>query len=325
MLETWLSSTPCSAGGGIVKAIFDLKSGSRYKDGQGHYHFPARYLEVARNSVGDWVLYREPRRNNGSQAYIAVARVADIEPDLELAGHYYANVTDYLDFPAPVPFKNDGRYAETALRDIGDPRRVGREIQGRSIRLIPQEDFDEIVLAGLREPLDPANAKRLSPDMLPLDVPWSMQPGFDGQSGFAETVDRRVEQILLNRKVRDATFRLEVCRAYEDTCAVTGLRIINGGGRSEVQAAHIKPVAANGPDVVRNGIALSATVHWLFDRHLISIGENHRLLVAHNRVPSELRNLFRPESQGLHWPKDSRLMPHPAFLAHHRERFAGVH
>ncbi|MBZ9684339.1 MULTISPECIES: hypothetical protein [unclassified Mesorhizobium] len=105
-----------------MKAIFDLKSGSGYKDGQGHYHFPARYLEVARNSVGDWVLYREPRRNNGSQAYIAVARVADIEPDLELAGHYYANVTDYLDFPTPVPFKKDGRYAETALRHVGDGR-----------------------------------------------------------------------------------------------------------------------------------------------------------------------------------------------------------
>ena len=308
-----------------MKAIFDLKSGSGYKDGQGLYHFPARYLDAARNSVGDWVLYREPRRNGGSQAYIAVARVAKIEPDPELAGHYYAYVTDYLEFPTPVPFKKDGRYAETGLRDIGDPSRVGREIHGRSIRLIPQEDFDEIVLAGLSEMLDPANARKLSPDMLPLDGPWPTQPGFAGQPGFAETVDRRVEQILLNRKIRDATFRLEVCRAYEDTCAVTGLRIINGGDRAEVQAAHIKPVAVGGPDVVQNGIALSATVHWLFDRHLISIDENHRLLVAHNRVPSELRNLFRPESQGLHWPKDARLMPHPAFLAHHREQFAGVH
>ncbi|TPK64305.1 HNH endonuclease [Mesorhizobium sp. B2-4-15] len=308
-----------------MKAIFDLKPGSGYKDSQGRYHFPVRYLEAARNSIGDWVLYREPRRNGGSQAYIAVACVANIEPDPELAGHYYATVTDYLEFPTPVPFKTDGRYAETGLRDVGDPRRVGREIHGRSIRLIPQEDFDEIVLAGLREPLDPANARRLSPDMLPLDIPWPMDPGFAGEPGFAETADRRVEQILLNRKVRDATFRLEVCRAYEDRCAVTGLRIINGGGRAEVQAAHIKPVAAGGPDVVQNGIALSATVHWLFDRHLISIDENHRLLVAHNRVPSELRNLFRPDSQGLHWPRDSRLMPTPVFLAYHREQFAGVH
>jgi putative restriction endonuclease len=104
---------------------------------------------------------------------------------------------------------------------------------------------------------------------------------------------------------------------------VTGLIIVNGGGRAEVQAAHIKPVAAGGPDVVQNGIALSATVHWLFDRHLISIDNDYRLLVSHNRVPAELTSLFRPEHQGLHLPTDRRLWPHPTFLAHHREAYAG--
>ncbi|WP_137933709.1 HNH endonuclease [Mesorhizobium comanense] len=311
-----------------MKAVFDVKPGSGYDDDiTRRYHFPARsnYLAAARNAVGDWVLFREPQRNGGRRAYIATARVVDVVSDPERADYYYANVTDYLEFPAPVPFMRDGRYAEALLREVSDPSRVGQAVQGKSMRPILNEDFDDIVLAGLAEPLDPANARRLSPDMLPLEVQFPAGADLAAQPGFAETVDRRVEQILLNRKVRDATFRLEVCRAYEDTCAVTGLRIINGGGRAEVQAAHIKPVAAGGPDVVQNGIALSATVHWLFDRHLISIDENQRLLVAHNRVPGELRNLFRPDSQGLHWPKDSRLRPHPAFLAHHRERFAGVH
>ena len=111
-------------------------------------------------------------------------------------------------------------------------------------------------------------------------------------------------------------------RAYDDTCAVTGLKIVNGGGRAEVQAAHIKPVAVGGPDIVQNGLALSSTVHWLFDRHLISVGEDYRLLVANNRVPEELRRLFRPEERGLHLPAERKLWPHPAFLAHHRERYA---
>ena len=35
-------------------------------------------------------------------------------------------------------------------------------------------------------------------------------------------------------------------------------KIVNGGGRSEVQAAHILAVADGGPDIVQNGIALSA-------------------------------------------------------------------
>jgi putative restriction endonuclease len=181
-----------------------------------------------------------------------------------------------------------------------------------------EEDFDDIVLGGLSETLAPENAARLGLDLPLLDLPHP-QPTWPG---MAESVDRRVEQLLLNRKIRDANFRLEVCRAYDNRCAVTDLRIINGGGRAEVQAAHIRPVAEGGPDVVQNGLALSATVHWLFDRHLISIDEDYRLLAAHNRIPGELRNLFRPEQQGLHLPADRGLWPHPSFLAYHRHMFA---
>ena len=302
-----------------MKAVFDVKPGSGYDDDiTRRYHFPARsnYLNAARSAVGDWVLYREPQRNGGRRAYVATAQVVSVEPDPNLAGHYYANVRDYLEFPTPVPFVTKGRYAEAPLRAITDPNRVGQAVQGRSMRPILNEDFDAIVLEGLSDILAPESALRLGLDFPVTDLPpYAME-------GMAETVDRRIEQMLVNRKIRDASFRLEVCRAYENTCAVTGLRLINGGGRAEVQAAHIKPVAMGGPDVVQNGIALSATVHWLFDRHLISIDQDYSLLVSHNRVPVELRNLFRPEHQGLHLPKDPRLRPHPAFLAHHRELYA---
>ena len=212
----------------------------------------------------------------------------------------------------------EGRYAEAPLRTLPDRRLAGQWLQGKSMRPILDEDFDAIVLAGLGEVLAPENAVRLGVE-LPIDL---VPPGLP--AGFAETIERRVEQMLVNRTIREASFRLEVCRAYGDTCAVTGLKIVNGGGRAEVQAAHIKPVAAGGPDIVQNGIALSSTVHWLFDRHLISINQDYRLLVAHNRVPEDLRRLFRPDDRGLHLPTDRRLWPHPAFLAYHRDAYAGT-
>jgi putative restriction endonuclease len=302
--------------------VFDLNLGSSYNDElPERYQFPAlsNYLDAARNAVGDWVLIRETQRNRGRRAYIGVARVVRVEPDAARAGHYYAYLDEYLEFATPVPLKTDGRYAEALLRRVDNPNLMGQALQGKSMRPIPTEDFNTIVLAGMRDALAPENAIRLDVDFPPADLPRLPE-----QPGVAEEVDRRIEQLLVNRKVRDANFRLEVCRAYDDTCAVTGLKIVNGGGRAEVQAAHIKPVAAGGPDVVRNGIALSATVHWLFDRHLISIDENYRLLVAHNRVPGELRSLFRPEHLGLHLPQDERLRPHQRFLAHHREAFAGA-
>ena len=76
-----------------------------------------------------------------------------------------------------------------------------------------------------------------------------------------------------------------------------------------------------GPDVIQNGIALSGTIHWLFDRHLISLTDEYRLLISHNKVPSELRPLFERQLDRIHLPKDQRLWPHQSYVKQHRERF----
>jgi putative restriction endonuclease len=49
----------------------------------------------------------------------------------------------------------------------------------------------------------------------------------------------------------------------------SGLQLINGGSRAEVDAAHIRLVEASGPDITSNGMALSGAAHWMFDRGLI--------------------------------------------------------
>ena len=81
------------------------------------------------------------------------------------------------------------------------------------------------------------------------------------------------------------------------------------------------PWRAGGPDVVQNGIALSGTAHWLFDRHLISLTDDYRLLVSHNKVPKELQGLFARQLDRVHLPSDPRLWPYPAYIARHREAF----
>lgn len=52
------------------------------------------------------------------------------------------------------------------------------------------------------------------------------------------------------------------------------MKLINGGGRAEAEAAHIRSVEANGPDIVSNGLALSGTAHWMFDRGLLSLTDD---------------------------------------------------
>ena len=171
--------------------------------------------------------------------------------------------------------------------------------------------FSEIMLSGISSTLGPVNRIRL--ELTERDI---------GDASPDEPFERRIEQMLINRKIREANFRCHVLEAYDSTCAVTGLRIVNGGGKVEAQAAHIWSVADGGPDIVQNGVALSATAHWLFDRYLISFDDDLRLLVSHNQVPSQLLQLFPASGERIRLPADPHLRPRPEFVARHRERFA---
>ncbi len=250
-------------------------------------------------------------------AYVAVARVVSIDSDPADQNLFYARIKEFLPLDRAVPYRDTaGRFAERFLRELPDPAFAGRALRGRSVRLLDGQDFAAIVDVGLDAVLDPANAIRLELETYHFDT---------GSAVFLRETptEREVEQILMNRKVRDAAFRKAVLDAYDSTCAVTGLRIINGGGKAEAQAAHVWSVADGGPDIVQNGIALSATAHWLFDRHLISLTDDFQLLVSHNKVPAELRTLFPVLGQKIRLPVDQRNLPRLEYVARHRERFAG--
>ncbi len=303
-----------------MKGIFDTKPDSGYDDEvTRRYQFPPQYRAVAERLVGDWIIYREPQRNKGRRAYVAVGKVLRLESDATRSGYSYAVMGEYLPFDRPVPFAGKNVYAEAPLREIGDPARVGAYLRGKSVRTVTDADFAAIVRAGLAETLAPENAVRLE-----LDSPHVDAETLELVRASPEEQERRIEQILLNRKVRDANFRGQVCEAYDNRCAVTGLQIVNGGGRAEVQAAHIWSVALGGPDVVQNGLALSGTAHWLFDRYLISLTDDYRLLISHNKIPAELRDLFAKQMDRIHLPKDEKLWPHPAYVARHREAFSSA-
>ncbi|WP_240757091.1 HNH endonuclease [Roseicella aquatilis] len=271
------------------------------------YHFPRTYLNQVTAAVGDWIVYYEPRRSSGAagsrggrQAYFSIARVKSVQVDEKIIGHYYAFVEDYLDFDEPVPFKVGDHYFESALRR--EDGETNKGAFGRAVRSLPDQEFDAILRVGFAPVLSPAR-----PDFV--------VPGFaDEQELFQRPIIERVTK----RPFRDAAFAAVVKTAYADTCAVTGLRLINGGGRAEVQAAHIKPVASQGPDTVRNGIALSGTVHWMFDRGLISIGEDASILTADRFIPQEARGILSL-ARSLRLPERPEWRPHPQFLKHHRE------
>jgi putative restriction endonuclease len=296
----------------MPKAVLTTKIDSSYDDlPEEQYHFPSTYRRQIEAAIGDFVIYYEPRRSSahlssrgGRQAYFATARIVDVRPDPRRPNHFYAAIDSYLDFPRPVPFREGNFYYESAIQREDGATNKGA--LGRAVRALPDTEYDAILSAGFARIINETSAQ---------SVP--SQPA----NGFAEppaTFERPIVERVTARPFRQAVFSGSVKSAYNDTCAFTGLKIINGGGRSEVQAAHIRPVAASGPDSLRNGIALCGTVHWMFDRGLISIDDDHKLLVAPRNVPDQVLRLLNPDRR-LITPSRHEQAPHPMFLRWHRE------
>lgn len=95
-------------------------------------------------------------------------------------------------------------------------------------------------------------------------------------------------------------------------------KLINGGGRAEVAAAHIRPVEANGPDIVSNGLALSGTAHWMFDRGLISLSDDLEILISRKTNDLEGVRAFINRDGHARPPSRPFQRPHPHFLKWHR-------
>lgn len=297
----------------MVNAVLTTSESSAYDDQiEDRYHFPATYLNQIKAAEGDFILYYEPRRTSGPhsvtgrQSYFAVARIVAIEVDPMLPGHFYARIADFMEFDRPVPFQEDGHYYESLLQKADGGTNKGAF--GRAVRNLPLAEFSAIVSAGFTTTLEPwemvAEAAHKLSEHIAEPVP--------------EYVPRAIIEQFISRRFRDATFRRHVRNAYDKTCAVTGLRLINGGGRPEVQAAHIRPVEENGPDTVRNGIALTGTAHWLFDHGLLSFSDDYRILLSPHGVPNDLDKLIRPDRR-LIVPSNVAWRPHPTYLKWHRE------
>jgi putative restriction endonuclease len=304
----------------MTKAVLTTKVEPAYDDlPEERYHFPRTYLRQVEAAIGDWIVYYEPRRTSsdiqsrgGRQAYFATARLQGIHPDPARSDHFYAVVSDYLEFDHSVPFREDGGTYERGLAKADGSTNKGAF--GRAVRNLSDAEYDLILKAGFNATLG---------ELRDRDERWSNDATVHTVDDESAEFERPVVERLVARPFRDAAFAAAVKAAYADTCAMTGLKIVNGRGRTEVQAAHIRPVAERGPDSVRNGLALSGTVHWIFDRGLVSVDEDHRLLVAKDRLPDTVGRLLNPDGR-LRVPSRLDLQPHPQFLRYHRrEIFKG--
>lgn len=290
--------------------IFIHRADSIYEDSPAErYQFPSQYLKRAAACVGGWIVYYEPTKVPNTRGYYAVARVTQIVPDPTSSDMFLALIEpgSYLPFPNPVSLTVSGEYVEQGL--LNESGKLTGWAQS-AVRPLSPEDFNRIVGLGLGDE---------APVLPRVDQPFPSDGFSEEQEPFLYDGGRDRVTVLSSRVVRDRVFRNVVLKAYDERCAISGIKLINGGGRAEVEAAHIQPVANDGPDIVNNGLALSGTVHWMFDRGLISLSDDLEVLVSRQaNDPGAVRALINETGHVLPTSRPSD-RPHPKYLEWHRD------
>lgn len=120
-------------------------------------------------------------------------------------------------------------------------------------------------------------------------------------------------------RVSQDKFRDALMKAYGGRCAATGYDAADA-----LQGAHILAYSGRSSQLTENGLLLRADIHLLFDRHLLSVHPEHRVIRLGSRLRStayaglEGRSLDRPEKDS-DVPAANRLAVHWAVF----ERAAG--
>lgn len=120
--------------------------------------------------------------------------------------------------------------------------------------------------------------------------------------------------------VRCGIFKRVVPKIYEYTCCISGMRIVSGYDIQMVDACHIIPFSISHDDTISNGISLSPNIHRVFDRGLISLNEDYRVVLSKSftEFPSEhmIKSL---EGKQILLPKASHHFPSLENLRWHNE------
>lgn len=140
---------------------------------------------------------------------------------------------------------------------------------------------------------------------------------------------KKLQQVLNENEfqeevfIRSGLFKREIPKIYNNTCAISGLRIDAISNVSMIDACHIIPFSEGYNDTLTNGIALCPNLHRAFDRGLISISNNYKVLLSNKFVEntSSSLNLNQFNNCEIILPFNKEYRPSLENLYHHRQRF----
>lgn len=124
-------------------------------------------------------------------------------------------------------------------------------------------------------------------------------------------------EYLIKGRLGQGAFRVLVTDAYYRRCAITGERTL-----PVLEAAHIKPYATSGPNLVENGLLLRSDLHKLFDIGYLTVTPELRVEVS-KKIKEEYENgreYYAHHGEALRvLPLEQEQRPAKDFLEWHNE------
>jgi hypothetical protein len=139
----------------------------------------------------------------------------------------------------------------------------------------------------------------------------------ENDSIWSEDFTGETRQVLTTQRVKQHFFRRAVLSSYRGRCCMSGL-----SDSRLLIASHIVPWRSDKANRLNpsNGLCLSAIHDRAFDKGLISLTDDWRIILSNDlRAQDEpfMKAIFLPlENKQIEMPE--RFRPEPVFLAHHR-------
>ncbi|WP_265588093.1 HNH endonuclease [Candidatus Methylospira mobilis] len=134
------------------------------------------------------------------------------------------------------------------------------------------------------------------------------------QDFFGET-----KRVLTEKRVKQHFFRRAVLSSYRGRCCISGL-----SDARLLMASHIMPWSYDKKNRLNpsNGLCLSAIHDKAFDRGLITLSDDHEVMLSEQLKRSDdvfVVNIFLPvEGRKIEMPE--KFIPNLAFISHHRNK-----
>lgn len=187
----------------------------------------------------------------------------------------------------------------------------------------PPRDWSDSIMVGKAYPAATIAAQQLLRELEARGGGFAepVRPRPDN-GGFMETPAGGYRApIPVKPRIGQGTFRINVCRAYANECALSGTRVTPA-----LDAAHIRPFSDGGDHSIQNGLLLRRDIHSVFDAGFATIDENRRFVVS-SKVATTFNNgneYRRLHGQLLRDPVNPDWRPSEDFLSWHRnQRFVG--